>query len=323
MKKSVFSILTFCFVFMGVLAFSVPVRAASSSVSLPAFSTSVDFDVVVSGNYTVLGFYDSSNTYRTYSFYDSNTAFFSIPLTFKLPVYSLAGTNVYPTSDLCYFRSVASFSVTKATASNAGLRSYSIRNGSCHFLDSSFPIEDGSGSVRFSVDVSDYYYNRFPLNDAVFYTCDFVGTLASQSEDTSCSFTVSLSVGSDNSYWATTFEFWDSDRLGASDIQKQTDTMTNGYDNSSMSSDNTRLNNQIAQYDQAQEETMNSSKNYIDAAQFINPFDNATLLSSVTFCTSFLQSLFMNIGNWQIIVTVSLCITLALMLVGWFRFKGK
>lgn len=105
-------------------------------------------------------------------------------------------------------------------------------------------------------------------------------------------------------------------------IQNQTDTMTNGYDNSSMTQDNTRLNDQIDQYDQAQEETTNKSTAYIDGAEFVNPFDNATVLSSVTFATSFLQSLFMNLDIWQLVVTVSLCLVLALMLVGWFKFRG-
>lgn len=113
-----------------------------------------------------------------------------------------------------------------------------------------------------------------------------------------------------------------SSEVTQSDIQNQTNTLTDGYDNSSMSQDNTRLNDQLNQYDQAQEETTNKSTAYIDGAEFVNPFNNATVLASVTFATSFLQSLFMNLDIWQLVVTVSLCLVLALMLVGWFKFRG-
>ena len=104
-------------------------------------------------------------------------------------------------------------------------------------------------------------------------------------------------------------------------IKNQTDTMTNGYDNSSMSDDNTRLNDQIAQYDQAQESATNTSVSNIDAAEFINPSSNTSVFAAMTFSASFLQSLYNNLGDFGIVVMVSLSLCLGLMLVGWFKYR--
>lgn len=104
-------------------------------------------------------------------------------------------------------------------------------------------------------------------------------------------------------------------------IQNQTDTMTNGYDNSSMSDDNTRLNDQIAQYDQAQDSATNTSVSNIDAAEFINPSSNTSVFAAMTFSASFLQSLYNNLGDFGIVVMVSLSLCLGLMLVGWFKYR--
>lgn len=115
---------------------------------------------------------------------------------------------------------------------------------------------------------------------------------------------------------------WYSDNLASSsDIEKQTDDLTNGYDNSSMSDDNTRLNDQIAQYDQAQESATNTSVSNIDAAEFINPSSNASVFAAMTFSASFLQSLYNNLGDFGIVVMVSLSLCLGLMLVGWFKYR--
>lgn len=104
-------------------------------------------------------------------------------------------------------------------------------------------------------------------------------------------------------------------------IKNQTDTMTNGYDNSSMTDDNTRLNNQIAQYDAAQESATNTSVSNIDAAEFVNPSSNASVFAAMTFSASFLQSLYNNLGDFSIVIMVSLSLCLGLMLVGWFKYR--
>ena len=332
MKKAACTIIS-CFlaVIVLTLSFSRPVLAASSSVVFPNYTTSVSFDITVSGGRTVIGYYDTSNTYRTYTFSDSNTAFFSIPLTVRLPLFALNDGNFFPLSELCYFRTFVNYSVTKASATNSGLRTYSIRNCYCHFLDSSFPFQDASSAVRCVVDVSDFYFNHLPLDDAVYFTCDFVGTLSSQSDDTTCSFTVSISLGGSDA-WATSFVFYESDILHASDIEQQTEslnnatkaqteTVTNGYDNSSMTSDNARLYDQLAKYDAAQQSATSTSVNNIDAAEFVDPSSNASIFAAMTFSSSFLQSLYNNIGSFGIVVMVSLSLCLGLMLVGWFKFR--
>lgn len=108
-----------------------------------------------------------------------------------------------------------------------------------------------------------------------------------------------------------------------SDIQNQTNTLTNGYDNSSMTSDNTRLNDQISQYDSAQEDATNTSVSNIDAAEFYDPSASApvSVLMGMTLGSDFLYMLFEHLGDFSIPIMVSLSLCLGLMLVGWFKYR--
>lgn len=323
MKKSVLSILTFCFVFVGVLAFSCPVFAASHSFKSTTVTSS--FKMTLDGHYNVLVFTDSAGNSQTLGLETQNAVSFSYPVSFQLPIYSLNGNaNLNAENDLMLFRSSITVSGS-SSATNSGLLQVSVGNVRVVIGSESFPVSNKS-LARVLADVSSFRKSGVALSDSVFVTADIFGTFNSQSSISTA--TVNLSCrfgnGSDDpsSYGNPYFEFFDSPNVTTSDLQKQTDDLTNGYDNSSMSSDNSRLNDKISQYDQLEEETSNKSTAYIDGAEFVNPFGNSTVLASVTFATSFLQSLFMNLDIWQLVVIVSLCLVLALMLVGWFKFRG-
>lgn len=104
-------------------------------------------------------------------------------------------------------------------------------------------------------------------------------------------------------------------------INNQTNELTNGFDNSGLNADNNKLSGSLGEYDQAQGQVTDQSVGFIDGATFIDPTKNAGVLASITFTASWLQSLFVNIGDWSVLVVVSLSISFALMLVGWFKYR--
>lgn len=331
MKKSALLILTFCFVFVGVLAFSCPVFASgrtfgnyqtkkvhidTSDSSVPPFSSDVyTYNFVESSdsnNYVYRWNNDTqqlsrsagdTSTIATYDFlaYAGVSAFVpnDNPSGYEIVIRNVSGT-------YSAIR-IGGLSIVLGSLSNTD------NNRLFTFLSTPNFLEGKRAFVSVDDLSSDTWFFWVHATGAQFsntyYYSDGHSTTSYPSYDIDITFDLLYRPYYDN-------------YASSADIKNQTDTMTNGYDNSSMSSDNTRLNDQISQYDQAQEETTNKSTAYIDGAQFVNPFDNATVLASVTFATSFLQSLFMNLDIWQLVVTVSLCLVLALMLVGWFKFRG-
>lgn len=103
--------------------------------------------------------------------------------------------------------------------------------------------------------------------------------------------------------------------------QQQTDTLTNGYDNSNMENSNTALSGSINDYDEKESQITDQATGFIDSVDFIDLSSQVQLLTGVTFASSFLQSLFVSLGDWGILVIFSLSVTLAFMLVGWFKFR--
>lgn len=104
-------------------------------------------------------------------------------------------------------------------------------------------------------------------------------------------------------------------------MQDQTETVTEGYDNSQITSDNEQLADSMQEYDNSQSAAVGDSTGYIDDVSFYNPSSSAQVMSGITLTGSFLQSLFENMGQWSAVVLVSLSLTFGLMLVGWFKFR--
>lgn len=107
----------------------------------------------------------------------------------------------------------------------------------------------------------------------------------------------------------------------ADQTQQQTDHLENGFNNGGMESSNKDLNDSLTGYDQKESEISDQATGYIDSATFVNPAGTVQVMAAISFTTSWLQSLFVNLGDWGILVMVSLSLTFALMLVGWFRFR--
>lgn len=109
--------------------------------------------------------------------------------------------------------------------------------------------------------------------------------------------------------------------VSVDDVQNQTNTLTSGYDNSGLNQSNSNLSGAITDYDNTESQITDSSVANIDAVEFVSPSSNATLLSSISLTTSWLQSLYVNSGDWSLLVTISLSLSLGLMLIGWFKYR--
>lgn len=132
------------------------------------------------------------------------------------------------------------------------------------------------------------------------------------------------------------FSWYDSDKVTDADIQnqtnsinnnitqqtqQQTNTLTGGYDDAGMEDSNAALSGSINDYDQKESQITDQATSFIDGVEFIDLSSQVQLLTGITFASSFLQSLFVSLGDWGILVVFSLSITLAFMLIGWFKFR--
>lgn len=107
----------------------------------------------------------------------------------------------------------------------------------------------------------------------------------------------------------------------AQETQKQTDSLENGYNNNGMESSNDDLDSALSDYDQKEDELTGQAGTLIDAITFTDSSPPGQVLAAITFTSSFLQSLFVNMGDWNFVVVVALSLVFGLMLVGWFRFR--
>lgn len=103
--------------------------------------------------------------------------------------------------------------------------------------------------------------------------------------------------------------------------QNQTNTLTGGYDNSGMENTNKQLADSLASYDQTESQVTDQSVAYIDAVSFFDPTTHLQLMTSITYVSTFLQNLFVSLGDWSVLVMISLSLAFALMLIGWFKYR--
>lgn len=105
-----------------------------------------------------------------------------------------------------------------------------------------------------------------------------------------------------------------------SNDNKNTDDLKNGYDNSGMLSDNDRLNDKISQYDDVENQLFNDAKDKIGNFTFDNPLSKYTaVLSDISY---FLAGIYDGLGALNIPIAFSLTLTIALIFIGYYRFKG-
>lgn len=105
-----------------------------------------------------------------------------------------------------------------------------------------------------------------------------------------------------------------------SNDNKNADDIKNGYDNSGMKADNDRLNDKISQYDTVEDQLFDDAKNKIGNFTFDNPLTKYTdVLSDISY---FLSGIYTALGALNIPVGFSLTLTIALIFIGYYRFKG-
>lgn len=101
---------------------------------------------------------------------------------------------------------------------------------------------------------------------------------------------------------------------------KNADDIKNGYDNSGMKADNDRLNDKISQYDNVEDQLFDDAKDKIGNFTFDNPLTKYTdVLSDISY---FLSGIYTALGALNIPVGFSLTLTIALIFIGYYRFKG-
>lgn len=110
------------------------------------------------------------------------------------------------------------------------------------------------------------------------------------------------------------------------EIQNQndnTETIINGYDSSSADADNDRLQGAVDEYDAAEGAVFDQVKDSLSGYSFedFSSMDSS-VLAAVRFSSGYLQDLFVSIGIFNSPVTVALTLTIAMMLVGYYRVKG-
>lgn len=129
-----------------------------------------------------------------------------------------------------------------------------------------------------------------------------------------------------------TINWLDSGKVTVSDVQNQTteinnqinqstETVTDGYDNSQIEQSNTQLADSMQDYDSQQAEITDQATGYIDDVAFVDPSSQVQLAAAITYSASWLQSLFVNLGDWGILVVVSLSLAFAFMLIGWYKYR--
>lgn len=96
--------------------------------------------------------------------------------------------------------------------------------------------------------------------------------------------------------------------------------LVHGYDNSAMNSDKDKLDTAISDYESAEDALLEDAKGHINDFEFKDYLTEITgPLSDISY---FLQGIFTVLGSMNIAVSFSLTLSVALILIGWYRFKG-
>lgn len=103
-------------------------------------------------------------------------------------------------------------------------------------------------------------------------------------------------------------------------LQNVQQTLTGGYDSSSMDSDNQELNSSLNEYEAAENELFDDAKENINSFEFDT--DLGEFSTPLTDISYFLGSLFVGLGPMNVVISFSLTLSIAMVLIGWYRFKG-
>ena len=101
---------------------------------------------------------------------------------------------------------------------------------------------------------------------------------------------------------------------------KNTDTIVNGYDNSGLNQSNQNLSDALNKYQEEEDKLLADTKDKIEDFEFQNPFD--TFVAPLEDVAYFLNGIYMTLGSFNIPIGFSLTLTIALLCIGWYRFRG-
>lgn len=111
----------------------------------------------------------------------------------------------------------------------------------------------------------------------------------------------------------------DADQISG-DIQNAEENITNGYDNSGMTSDNDRLDSSLQEYDSAEDALISDAEDAINGVDFT--IDLTSFSGVIATISGFLQDCYENSGQFQIVINLALLCSLASCVIGLYRFKG-
>ena len=101
---------------------------------------------------------------------------------------------------------------------------------------------------------------------------------------------------------------------------KNTEHLENGYDNSGILGDKVKLDGAITEYEKVEDQLISDAKDKIGKFEFDNPFEKYTgPLSDISY---FLTGIYNGLQGLNIPVSFSLTLTIALVFIGYYRFKG-
>lgn len=103
-----------------------------------------------------------------------------------------------------------------------------------------------------------------------------------------------------------------------------TEEIIHGFDQSGMDSANDALSDSIDSYNSAESEIFDDVQGYISDYEMPDfASTDGSVLSALSFCSDYLQRLFVAIGSFNVPITVSLVLIFVLMLLGYYRVRSS
>lgn len=116
------------------------------------------------------------------------------------------------------------------------------------------------------------------------------------------------------------------DRQNTADLitnqDKNTDQITDGFDSSGMNSANDKLKGQLSDYDSKEKEVLDQVNEKVDSFEFEEPLSASHFVGPLEDIRYFLTGVYNGYSSLNIPIGFSLTLTIALIVIGYYRFKG-
>lgn len=116
------------------------------------------------------------------------------------------------------------------------------------------------------------------------------------------------------------------DRQNTDDLitnqDKNTDQITHGFDSSGMNSANDKLKGQLSDYDSKEKEVLGQVNEKVDSFEFEEPLSASHFVGPLEDIRYFLTGVYNGYSSLNIPIGFSLTLTIALIVIGYYRFKG-